>query len=111
MVNSTPFFSLEQLKGLAESLSTSLTSLKVSQNEKLESLLGSTRVLFLYEDEELTSSFKPHLDNLISKGVLFTYLDLSGKTGMKNTIKSRFPGSSLPCLILDNKRVISKGGA
>ena len=109
MVNATPFYSVEQLISLSKDLSASLTSLKDTQNQKLESLLNSVRVLFVYEDEELTDSFKPTLNLLMAKGVLFTYLDLSGKTSMKNMIKKRFPGSTLPCVILDNKTVISAG--
>ena len=109
MVNSTPFYSLEELQKLSENLAKSLTELKESQNKKLESLMQETRVLFLYEDEELKDEFKPYLNILIEKGVLFTYLDLSGKTSMKNRILEKFPKCEFPCVIVDNQKIVSTG--
>jgi hypothetical protein len=109
MVNSTPFYSLEELQKLSSNLEKSLTDLKDTQNKKLASLMEATRILFVYEDEELNDNFKPYLNILIKKGLLFTYLDLSGKTSMKNIILKKFPECKLPCVIVDNKTIVPSG--
>lgn len=106
ILNKQLFYSKEELLSIIENLQPELETLADDQANKLSKLLSSTRVLFAYSDEEMTNDFKPHLNTLISKNVLFTYLDLSGKTKMKKSLSEKFPSIKLPCLIIDNKSIL-----
>lgn len=108
VVGSNFFYTTDQLVSLIEKVKPSLNAQIAEQNEKLKALMEDSRVLFLYTDEELTNSFKPFIEQLMKKGVLFTYLDLSGKTSLKNYLSKLFPQAQLPCIILDGKTQISK---
>jgi Grx4 family monothiol glutaredoxin len=107
ILNKQLFYSKEELLTIMQNLQPELKSLAEDQTSKLQKLLSSTRILFTYTDEELKDEFKPHLNSLMSKNVLFTYLDLSGKTKMKKYLSEKFPSINLPCLIIDNKQILS----
>lgn len=100
---------LPQMQALIEERKETLKVQVDSQNQKLEELMSNARVLFVYTDEEADKEYKKTLQVLKDKGVLFTYLDLSGKTSLKNSIKAKFPEARWPCVIVENKTMIAEG--
>lgn len=100
---------LPKMQALIEERKETLKVQVESQNQKLEELMNNARILFVYTDEEANKEYEKTLQVLKDKGVLFTYLDLSGKTSLKNSIKEKFPEAKWPCVIVENKTLVNQG--